>query len=138
MAQLGERCVRNAEVEGSIPFGSILRRSAAAELCRMTYEARFSEVGRIKKLTRDSKGNNLKYVYLMESISYRGKRYVGITGNLNKHFKEYNSGKSPYTYKYAPWQIGVALKFRNNRSAELFEKYLKSVSGHAFAKRHFW
>ena len=24
VAQLGERCVRNAEVEGSIPFGSIL------------------------------------------------------------------------------------------------------------------
>jgi hypothetical protein len=31
VAQLGERCVRNAEVEGSIPFGSSLRRSANAK-----------------------------------------------------------------------------------------------------------
>jgi hypothetical protein len=43
VAQLGERCVRNAEVEGSIPFGSSLRCSALAELCRMTYVAKLSK-----------------------------------------------------------------------------------------------
>jgi len=74
----------------------------------------------------------------MESISYRGKRYIGITENLNKRLKEHNSGKSPYSSKYIPWQIVVALRFSDNHSAELFEKYLKSGSGYAFAKRHFW
>jgi hypothetical protein len=32
----------------------------------------------------------------------------------------------------------VAIRFENNRKAQAFEKYLKSGSGHAFAKRHFW
>jgi hypothetical protein len=31
----------------------------------------------------------------------------------------------------------VSLEFRNESQAALFEKYLKSGSGRAFAKRHF-
>lgn len=80
----------------------------------------------------------MKYVYILESISNPNKRYIGITEDLNKRLKEHNSGQSPHTSKYAPWQIVVALRFANNHKAELFEKYLKSGSGHAFAKRHFW
>ena len=78
------------------------------------------------------------YVYLLESTSYPGKRYIGMTTDLQKRLREHNSGHSPYTVKYAPWQIVVALRFVNERRAESFEKYLKSGSGHAFAKRHFW
>ncbi len=80
----------------------------------------------------------MKYVYLLESISHPRKRYVGITENLKKRLKEHNSGRSPHTAKYAPWQIVVALRFANDNKAESFEKYLKSGSGHVFAKRHFW
>jgi len=80
----------------------------------------------------------VKYVYLLESLAESGKRYVGITSDLNSCLKEHNSGKSSYTKKFKPWKIVVAVRFADDHKANAFEKYLKSGSGHAFAKRHFW
>ena len=80
----------------------------------------------------------VKYVYLLESLKEPDTRYVGITSDLKSRFKEHNSGKSPHTAKFKPWKIVVAIRFADNRKAETFEKYLKSGSGHAFAKRHFY
>ena len=80
----------------------------------------------------------MKYVYLLESISNPGKRYIGITGNFNSRLKEHNSGKSPHTARFKPWKTIVVIKFSDDRKAEAFEKYLKNGSGHAFANRHFW
>lgn len=80
----------------------------------------------------------MKYVYLLENLAIPGKKYVGITLDLNKRLKEHNSGKSPYTNRFKPWKIVVAIRFTDDHKAEAFEKYLKSGSGHAFAKRHFW
>jgi len=79
----------------------------------------------------------VKYVYLLQSESDPRRRYVGITDDLTRRLKQHNLGKSPHTSKYRPWQCVVAVRFLNARKAEAFEKYLKSGSGHAFAKRHF-
>jgi hypothetical protein len=43
-----------------------------------------------------------------------------------------------HTAEYAPWEIHVAIRFRDDRRAADFERYLKSGSGHAFANRHLW
>ncbi len=80
----------------------------------------------------------MRYVYLLKSISHPRKRYIGITSDLEKRFKDHNAGKSPHTAKFKPWRIVVAVRFSDNHKAEVFEKYLKSGSGYAFAKRHFW
>ena len=80
----------------------------------------------------------MKYVYLLQSIPRPGKRYIGLTSDLQARLKEHNARKSPHTSKYAPWKLVVALRFENNTRAGEFEKYLKGGSGHAFAKRHFW
>jgi predicted GIY-YIG superfamily endonuclease len=80
----------------------------------------------------------MKYVYLLQSISHPNKRHVGITKDLNKRLKSHNSGESPHTSKYKPWKIVVEVYFEDDYKAEKFERYLKSGSGHAFAKRHFW
>lgn len=80
----------------------------------------------------------MKYIYLLESTSYPDKRYIGITSNLNHRLKEHNAGKSPHTAKFKPWKVVVAIRFADDHRAEVFEKYLKSGSGSAFAKRHFW
>jgi len=77
----------------------------------------------------------MTYIYLLESICHPGKRYVGITHALNNSLKEHNAGKSPHTAKFKPWKIVVAIRFLDDRGAKSFEKYLKSGSGHAFAKR---
>jgi putative endonuclease len=79
----------------------------------------------------------MKYVYLLKSINYPGKRYVGITSDFTSRLKEHNAGKSPHTAKFKPWKTIVAIKFSDNQKANAFEKYLKSGSGHAFANRHF-
>ena len=80
----------------------------------------------------------MKYVYLLESLTKAGKKYIGITSDLSKRISAHNAGKLPHTNKFKPWKIVVATRFADDRKAEAFEKYLKSGSGHAFAKRHFW
>lgn len=80
----------------------------------------------------------MKYVYLLESISNPGKSYIGITTDLNNRIAEHNAGKSPFTAKFKPWKIAVAIRFNDEHKAAAFEIYLKSGSGHAFANRHFW
>ncbi len=80
----------------------------------------------------------MKYVYLLESISHPRKRYTSITTDLQKRLSYHNSGKSPHTMAFKPWRIVVAIRFADDQKADAFEKYLKSGSGHAFAKRHFW
>ena len=80
----------------------------------------------------------MKYVYLLQSITQPTKRYIGITENFQKRLGEHNSRKSNYTSKYYPWKVVVVIRFDDDTRASEFEKHLKSDSGHAFAKRHFW
>ena len=35
----------------------------------------------------------MKYVYLMQSISYPDQRYIGVTSDLKQRLAEYNAGK---------------------------------------------
>jgi len=48
-----------------------------------------------------------------------------------------NAGQAPHTLKFLPWRIETAVAFRGKTKAATFEKYLKSQSGRAFAKKHF-
>jgi putative endonuclease len=80
----------------------------------------------------------MKYVYLIESVSHPGERYVGSSTDFKQRLDDHNAGKSPHTSKHRPWGPVVVLRFQDDRKAEAFEKYLKQGSGYAFAKRHFW
>jgi putative endonuclease len=48
----------------------------------------------------------------------------------------HNEGRSAHTSKYKPWKLVTYMAFSNESKALEFERYLKSGSGHAFAKRH--
>jgi predicted GIY-YIG superfamily endonuclease len=78
------------------------------------------------------------YVYLIESLSAHGQRYVGLTANLKLRFQEHNAGKSAHTSKYLPWRLVTYVAFSDRAKAESFERYLKSGSGHAFAAKRLW
>jgi predicted GIY-YIG superfamily endonuclease len=80
----------------------------------------------------------MKCVYLLQSQSAPDQRYLGITGDFQSRLSEHNADKSPHTKKFKPWQSVVVVRFQDNSRAEAFEKNLKSGSGHAFARRHFW
>ena len=80
----------------------------------------------------------MHYVYLIESVSDPVRRYVGLTADLRQRMDEHNSGKSLHTAKYMPWRVITYIAFSDKSKAEAFERYLKSGSGHAFARKHLW
>ena len=80
----------------------------------------------------------MHYVYLIESVSDPVRRYVGLTADLRQRMDEHNSGKSLHTAKYTPWRVITCIAFSDKSKAEAFERYLKSGSGHAFARKHLW
>ena len=80
----------------------------------------------------------MHYVYLIESLSHPGQRYVGLAGDIPQRLCEHNSGKSRYTSRYRPWRLVSYVAFEERAKAASFERYLKSGSGHAFANRRLW
>ena len=78
------------------------------------------------------------YTYVIESLSDFRQRYIGHTANLRQRLIDHNAGKCPHTSKFVPWKIKVYVAFETIEQAQHFERYLKSGSGHVFAKRHFW
>ena len=77
------------------------------------------------------------YVYILESENAPDHFYTGFTENLQSRLNEHNQGKCKHTAKYRPWKIKTAVAFTQKQKGLDFERYLKSSSGRAFAKRHF-
>lgn len=80
----------------------------------------------------------MRYVCLLQSEAFLDQRYVGVTSNLKQRLAEHNAGKSPHTSKYLPWKLVTYVAFSDEQKAEIFERYLKSGSGHAFARKRLW
>ena len=76
------------------------------------------------------------YVYILQSTLDADRFYTGFTENLELRLKDHNSGKNPHTVKDKPWRIKTATAFIDRNRAVEFERYLKSASGRAFAKKH--
>lgn len=77
------------------------------------------------------------FVYVLQSTVDGERYYSGLTANVTTRLAVHNSGGSQHTAGLRPWRLVVSLEFSNEQSAVAFEKYLKSGSGRAFAKRHF-
>ena len=77
------------------------------------------------------------YVYILQSLKYPAHFYTGHTTDLIKRLSKHNEGGCKHTDKYLPWKIRTSIAFDTKDKALVFEKYLKSHSGRAFAKKHF-
>lgn len=78
------------------------------------------------------------YTYILRSVNHPEQRYVGSTIDLKRRFAEHNSHNGAYSSaKYAPWKLETYAAFETLEKAQAFERYLKSGSGHEFARRHF-
>ncbi len=77
---------------------------------------------------------NMKYVYILSSQEAEH-FYVGVTDDLKTRLKKHNAGEVPHTSKYRPWTLKTYIAFSDVDQAFAFEKYLKSHSGRAFAKK---
>ena len=79
----------------------------------------------------------LYFVYLIQSVSNPTQWYVGFTEDLDARLQAHNAGDSTHTSKSRPWRYVATVGFDTKMKAVAFERYLKSGSGQAFARRHF-
>jgi putative endonuclease len=82
-------------------------------------------------------GPEKRIVYIIRSDVDHARHYVGITNDVKARLDWHNHGPSGYAINHRPWSLVVSIEFQTEREAVCFEKYLKSGSGRAFAKRHF-
>lgn len=75
------------------------------------------------------------YVYIIQSINNPDQVYVGRTSDLKKRLSNHNSGTTPHTAKYKPWELIVQIGFKEETKTIEFEQYLKSGSGRAFRQK---
>jgi predicted GIY-YIG superfamily endonuclease len=83
------------------------------------------------------KAGYMKYVYMLRSINFPERYYVGSAFDLKKRFSDHNKGQSAHTKKFLPWKLVGYIAFSDREKADKFEAYLKTSSGRTFAKRHF-
>ena len=78
-----------------------------------------------------------RFVYILRSDQDPNRHYVGVTSDVAQRLRWHNTGPSGVTVRHRPWSLVVLLEFADARIARRFERYLKSGSGRAFAKKHF-
>ena len=86
-------------------------------------------------LVRMSGGKRI--VYVLKSAAAVPPFYIGVTSDVNERLAAHNDGRVPHTASRRPWELHVVIQFQDEPTAIRFERYLKSGSGRAFAKRHF-
>ena len=74
------------------------------------------------------------YVYFLKSKNHDF-HYIGSTRHLNIRFMEHNNGKSQSTKHYAPFELISYIAVRTRHHANELERYFKTGSGTAIAKK---
>lgn len=80
----------------------------------------------------------MHYVYRIESLIHPDQHYTGYTADLRQRIIDHNRGCNPATTSFRPWRLKTYLAFDDKHTALAFEAYLKSGSGHAFARKRLW
>lgn len=80
----------------------------------------------------------MHFVYLIKSASRLNKTYVGMTEDVENRLKVHNEGKCPSTSRFRPWELVTYIAVRSEDQARKLEQYLKTGSGHAFARKRLW
>ncbi len=75
-------------------------------------------------------------VYILRSKNNPTRYYTGLTSHVESRLAVHNAGGCVHTASGRPWEIDVVIEFLDEKRAVAFERYLKSGSGCAFAKRH--
>jgi len=77
----------------------------------------------------------MQYVYILKILKDQS-YYKGSTENLKSRISKHNSKSVSFGSTKAPYELEWYCAFKNKTKAFAFEKYLKSGSGFAFAKKH--
>ncbi len=82
------------------------------------------------------KAGTMYYVYTLTCSD--SKTYIGCTDDLKSRVVRHQKGEVPATKNRLPITLYSYFAFSNKYIAFNFEKYLKSGSGRAFMKKHFY
>jgi putative endonuclease len=82
-------------------------------------------------------GTPKRFAYVLRSVNDASRTYFGLTSDIAARLLAHNAGQNPSTAWGKPWELIVSVEFSSEQMAARFERYLKSGSGRAFAKRHF-
>ena len=76
------------------------------------------------------------FVYVLRSKADPTRYYTRLTSHVAARLDAHNAGRCPHTARGRPWKVDVIIEFSDEERAVALERYLKSGSGAAFAKRH--
>jgi putative endonuclease len=76
------------------------------------------------------------YVYFLELGN--GDVYVGSTNDLKRRYRSHALGQVVSTRPFLPVKLKSYIGIETEPNARQLEKYFKSGSGKAFAKKRFW
>ncbi|HET7536803.1 MAG TPA: GIY-YIG nuclease family protein [Candidatus Didemnitutus sp.] len=77
------------------------------------------------------------YVYCLVFLADYHRRYTGFTEDIRQRLRDHNDGCNSATAPFKPWKLKGYIAFDEKFAALAFERYLKTGSGHAFAKKGF-
>ena len=89
----------------------------------------------LRTTTRHASMKKYYYVYILQSLMDTQHYYTGFTEDMKARLEHHNSGGDPFTSRYRPWEIKTVTAFTDRSAAIAFERYLKTSSGRAFAKK---
>lgn len=78
-----------------------------------------------------------RIVYILVSTIHANRYYTGLTAEVSARLAAHNAGLSKHTANGRPWKQVTAIEFSDPARADNFERYLKSGSGRAFARKYF-
>jgi predicted GIY-YIG superfamily endonuclease len=74
------------------------------------------------------------HVYILQSKK-DGSYYTGMTEDVEKRLQDHNWHEATYSKSKAPFELVWYCSFKDKKKTLDFEKYLKSGSGFAFARK---
>ena len=77
----------------------------------------------------------MKFVYILQDVATGEHLYTGVTEDVQARLAKHNAGDVSHTAKFRPWKLRTFVAFTDDALAVAFERYLKSGSGRAFARK---
>jgi predicted GIY-YIG superfamily endonuclease len=97
----------------------------------------FPRIGTSFATSQGMRGIGKRFVYILRSDADPAHHYIGATSDVGNRLEWQNHGPCGHTMDHRPWSLVVVVEFPTEQQALCFERYLKSGSGRAFARRHF-
>jgi predicted GIY-YIG superfamily endonuclease len=77
-----------------------------------------------------------RFVYIIKNANNPPEYYTGLTSDIDARMHAHNQRNGHHTSGRGPWALDVLIEFADEARAVRMERYLKSGSGAAFARRH--